>query len=296
MTERSPHAYRIVDEGCLHKYRTEIPNTVIRGFTGRGLSLPARWLYVYLKSVAGDQGECWQNTTTIAKGAQLGRGTISDAKQELIKARLIAVDAQAPGSHETNRIRILDIWDDNMREFAAMNRSLYEQLQPPPSPDAQKPNTPICSPHEQICSPHEQICSPHEQICSPHEQICSPHEQICSPHEPKKISLRRSQEEDLSATHSKLDKAFSPGFERFWQAYPLKKGKGHAWSAWRKLELEPLAAGICASIQAHQTHDTDWQRGFIKHPSSYLNGRCWEDEFPTTPTRNSTPKRRGLAL
>src|SRR5262245_2625445 len=121
MTEHPSRAYHIVDEGCLHKYRTEIPNTVIRGIKGRGLSLPARWLYVYLKSVAGDQGECWQNTTTLAKGAQLGRGTIASAKKELIRAGLIAVVSKGQRYHDNDRIRILNIWDANMREFTSFS-------------------------------------------------------------------------------------------------------------------------------------------------------------------------------
>src|ERR1700704_6370277 len=113
MTNHSQHAYHIVDEGALHKYRTEIPNTVIRGLRSRGLSLPARWMYVYLKSVAGDQGECWQNTTTIASGAQLSRGAVSLAKKELIKVGLIALISKGKQYHDTDKIRILDIWDDN---------------------------------------------------------------------------------------------------------------------------------------------------------------------------------------
>ena len=60
MTEASPPSQNdrvaIVDEGALHHYRTEIPNTVIRGIKSRALSISAKWLYVYLKSVAGDGG------------------------------------------------------------------------------------------------------------------------------------------------------------------------------------------------------------------------------------------------
>jgi hypothetical protein len=278
MTDQRTASYQIVDEGSLHKYRTEIPNTVIRGLTGRGLSLPARWLYVYLKSVAGDSGESWQNTTTLAKGAQLGRGTIARAKRELIKACLIAVESQGHNAHATDRIRILDIWTDNMREFA----------------------TPHCSPHEQSQVPlSADVHTCNGSDCSPQKHYCSPQKHYCSPQEPKKISLRRSPEEGKplrGATQTNLDKGTSPGFERFWQAYPLKKAKGSAWTAWRKLHLDPLAERICASIADHLAHDTEWQRGFIKHPATFLNAHCWEDELTPVALPCPPPKRRGLVL
>jgi Helix-turn-helix domain len=162
MTDQRTASYQIVDEGSLHKYRTEIPNTVIRGLTGRGLSLPARWLYVYLKSVAGDSGESWQNTTTLAKGAQLGRGTIARAKRELIKACLIAVESQGHNAHATDRIRILDIWTDNMREFATPHCSPHEQSQVPLSADVHTCNGSDCSPQKHYCSPQKHYCSPQE--------------------------------------------------------------------------------------------------------------------------------------
>jgi len=120
---KSPRTAKIVDQGALKRFRTEIPNTIVKGIRGRGLSLPARWLYVYLKSVAGETGECWQNTTTLAAGAQLGRGTIASAKAELVAKKLIALEAGHRGIHETDRIYILDIWDENMCEFSAISRS-----------------------------------------------------------------------------------------------------------------------------------------------------------------------------
>jgi hypothetical protein len=99
MGEHLNRAYHIVDEGCLRKYRTEIPNTIIRGIRGRGLSLPARWLYVYFKSVCGDQGECWQDTTTITAITGISRPWIRRAFRELAERGLIVVEEDPTPAH-----------------------------------------------------------------------------------------------------------------------------------------------------------------------------------------------------
>ena len=75
---------------------------------------------------------------------------------------------------------------------------------------------------------------------------------------------------------------YSAGFCCFWQTYPVKKQKAQAWKVWRRLRLDPLAAEICASIQAHLDNDTAWKRGYIKYPASYLTAGCWQDEFGGT--------------
>jgi hypothetical protein len=111
----------VVDEGSLHKYRTEIPNTIVRGHLGHGLSVHAKWLYVYLKSVAGDSGVCRQGTSTLAKGSGMSRGMVSQSKTELLDARLIVVTKGNASTRETDKIRIRDIWPMNMQEFATVH-------------------------------------------------------------------------------------------------------------------------------------------------------------------------------
>lgn len=71
-------------------------------------------------------------------------------------------------------------------------------------------------------------------------------------------------------------------FEEFWKNYPLKKGKAHAEKAWQKVDSELLPVILEAItnqkkekqqlIQANQ-FCPEW-----KHPSTWLNARCWEDE------------------
>ena len=158
------------DEGSLRRYRTEIPNTVIKGERSEDLSYHARWLYVYLKSVAGDSGMCYQGTRTIVEGSGLSAGKITECKRQLEDAGLIR--REAPREHDgvpgtADRITIVDIWPENMREFSH-------------------------SPNEQPRSPDEHPCSPHEQSRSSHEHPRSRGETKKEPFkkEPKKKEPR----------------------------------------------------------------------------------------------------------
>ena len=75
---------------------------------------------------------------------------------------------------------------------------------------------------------------------------------------------------------------FPPGFDRFWQAYPRKTAKPQAAKAFARLRPdEPLLSRMLAAL-ALQRQSAQWQRDegqFIPHPSTWLNGRRWEDEL-----------------
>ena len=97
----------VTDDGALHKYRTEIPNTVVRGTSSHRLRIYAKWLYVYLKSVAGDGLECFQSTTTLAGYAGHESHMVSAAKEELVRQGLIRV-GRAAG--KTGRLTAFASW------------------------------------------------------------------------------------------------------------------------------------------------------------------------------------------
>lgn len=79
---------------------------------------------------------------------------------------------------------------------------------------------------------------------------------------------------------------FPPGFDRFWQAYPRKTAKPQAAKAFARLRPdEPLLSRMLAAL-ALQRQSAQWQRDdgqFIPHPSTWLNGRRWEDEVSARP-------------
>ena len=132
----------IVDEGSLHHYRTEIPNTIIRGRKGRGLSVYAKFLYVYLKSVAGDSGLCFQSTATIAHETELSVGRVHEAKHELAQRGLISITHGRNPRRHADRMRIKDIWPANMFEFSQRARQPEEEACEPQEEPSQVATTP----------------------------------------------------------------------------------------------------------------------------------------------------------
>jgi hypothetical protein len=68
-------------------------------------------------------------------------------------------------------------------------------------------------------------------------------------------------------------------FQKFWAAYPRRVSKGHARKAWdvatkRGVDPEAMIAG--AGRYAIQRQDQDPK--YTKHPATWINGSCWEDE------------------
>lgn len=80
-------------------------------------------------------------------------------------------------------------------------------------------------------------------------------------------------------THTRAD----DGFEQFYAAYPRKDNRLRAQRAWRRLKKAEKVAAMVAIATQFQGVD----REFIPHPSTYLNGKRWEDE--TRP--GNTPRR-----
>ena len=115
----SDATYSVHDNGDLHRYRTEIPNIIFR----LGLTPYELTLYAHLKQTAGDGGQCWKSTSTLAKETGMSTGTISKAKDGLVASRpelfgksLIAVreEAGTRGGRPRHYITLTDVWPENM--------------------------------------------------------------------------------------------------------------------------------------------------------------------------------------
>ena len=77
------------------------------------------------------------------------------------------------------------------------------------------------------------------------------------------------------------------GFEAFWAAYPRRVSKQAALKAWRSLGLgADTQEDILADLRRRRRGAwQDTAPRFIPHPSTYLNGRRWEDEDEAPPRR-----------
>lgn len=68
-------------------------------------------------------------------------------------------------------------------------------------------------------------------------------------------------------------------FERFWQAYPRKVGRVKAEAAFAKVAED---ISVLLSAIARQKKSAQWQKDngqFIPHPTTWLNGKRWQDEL-----------------
>lgn len=89
-----------------------------------------------------------------------------------------------------------------------------------------------------------------------------------------------------SINHQEPKKETAPAapFALFWDAYPVKKSKGHAEKAFAKLKptAELVATMLTAITKQTAERKARTQAGeFVpewKYPATWINGRCWEDQ------------------
>ena len=79
-------------------------------------------------------------------------------------------------------------------------------------------------------------------------------------------------------------------FDTFWAAYPRRISKGAARTAFeraiRKTSLEAMLSAIADYIRFKP------ERIDFKHPATWLNGECWDDEWQSVP--RETGRRRNF--
>lgn len=91
---------------------------------------------------------------------------------------------------------------------------------------------------------------------------------------PREEKRREEQEQEAKAFVQRS----AARFAEFWDAYPVKKGKAAAEKSWRAKGCDAIADQILAHVRLMQAHDDDWQRGYVPHGSTYVNGEGWKDE------------------
>ena len=87
-------------------------------------------------------------------------------------------------------------------------------------------------------------------------------------------------------------------FARFWACYPRKVNKQAALRAWRKLKPDLLLCQRMSLALKTQIRSEEWTRDggrYIPHPSTWLNGRRWEDEAVAFATGYAAPAARETA-
>lgn len=88
-------------------------------------------------------------------------------------------------------------------------------------------------------------------------------------------------------------------FEKFWNAYPRKVGKGAAEKAFKKYKPDDTLLSVMLSALSAQKRSEQWHKDggqFIPYPATWLNQRRWEDDTGMdapdsdgSPTEDGTP-------
>lgn len=91
--------------------------------------------------------------------------------------------------------------------------------------------------------------------------------------------------------------AYSPGFERFWAAYPAGKRskKAEAWKVWQRDEMEEFSDTIVKDVVYRSASHWGWVKEdgrYIPGAQVYLNGRRWNDDIEPPPKGGTAPGRR----
>ncbi|MEI8573575.1 helix-turn-helix domain-containing protein [Methylomonas sp. LW13] len=96
--------------------------------------------------------------------------------------------------------------------------------------------------------------------------------------EPVNKTIKRKDKKSSSAPNA---------FSEFYSAYPRKKSRQKAESAWKKINPdEMLLAEIMSGLDLAKK-SRDWLKDdgqYIPYPATWLNGRCWEDEINSSPS------------
>jgi len=92
---------------------------------------------------------------------------------------------------------------------------------------------------------------------------------------------------DSSSSSSSINK-YSVCFLEFYSSYPLKKEKKKAYKRWQTLKKQNQLPPIDIILSAI-TKQKEWRKNANgefrpewKHPATWLNAGCWEDEINTT--------------
>lgn len=81
----------------------------------------------------------------------------------------------------------------------------------------------------------------------------------------------------LIPTGSQTLSANGDQFDEFWRVYPLRKAKGAAKTAWTKALKRATPERIIAGANEYAS-DPNRDQDYTKHPATWLNGDCWDDE------------------
>lgn len=118
---------------------------------------------------------------------------------------------------------------------------------------------------------------------------------ICNPKKPSVLASDRNSVAGAIADAKRVRSPYTESetetkeesqalFDEFWDLYPLKVGKAKALKSWTRLSEDDQTEALSV-LPKHIRSWDDREKRYIPHPTTWLNGRRWEDEV-AEPRRN----------
>jgi uncharacterized protein YdaU (DUF1376 family) len=129
-----------------------------------------------------------------------------------------------------------------------------------------------------------------QQVTEDKTQVVISDNQMVSQVEPK-LTLTNNQEPITNKikARSKAPLALTR-FAEFWQAYPRRADKAKAEQSWSKQGLDAIADEVIAGAVSYAKAKVGTEPQFIALPSTWLNGKRWQDESAGAPVTQSAPE------
>lgn len=78
---------------------------------------------------------------------------------------------------------------------------------------------------------------------------------------------------------------YTDQFNQFWDKYPKKEKKKQTYDIWKRKKLDIHLEVILKFLE--KASETDrWKKGFVKQPTTFLNGECWNDDITSYNDKN----------
>ena len=261
------------DERVTRNGYTNFPNALFdNGLAGR-IGTGAFAVYLHLITWKRNGSDVsYPAEVRIAKELGICERTVVNAIAKLLEHNLIEIVERGIGRSNNNKYRLIGFDGKGVRcsPFTTQKVQDLHHL-----PEEKVQDVPIkgakCS-EEKVQDLHPTSTIVQVPGTTTSSNDISPTEQQPTKSKPTK---RKSQSLGLAP--------YSDDFLLFWEAYPRKVGKGKAWEAYQKLrnnDILPEPDDLISIIDRYK-HTDQWQRDngqFIPHPTSFLNGRMFEDE------------------
>lgn len=213
----------------------------------KDLSANAKLLYGEITALCNKEGYCWATNNYFAKLYNVSARSIQTWLKQLIDKGYIKSKSVINKNIESER-RYLYICDNNFADTT--KKTSY--------------------PHEENFTPshEENFAHNNTSMNNTNNNISSSNDKGTK--EAKKVKKNSTQDEEL--------------FNKFWAEYPKKRDKQSSKKAFTKLNVDvKLFDKMMASLSQFK-NSYDWQKNngqYIPYPSTWLNGRRWEDELAT---------------